>query len=152
VKDREKDYAYDKKKIKADAKPKTDVEPETKAKLKKIVGLWEEQTKKNKEIKTAKQDLEDKTVETIKNLSKIEIDEFLELKWISPIFIAIDAIPVSLLDALSNAVISLNEKYAETYNEVESKLEESQAVLSDLVSQLTGDEFILKGLNDLIKE
>src|SRR5574344_600212 len=150
--DREKDYAYDKKKIKADAKPKTDVEPETKAKLKKIVGLWEEQTKKNKEIKTAKQDLEDKTVETIKNLSKIEIDEFLELKWISPIFIAIDAIPVSLLDALSNAVISLNEKYAETYNEVESKLEESQAVLSDLVSQLTGDEFILKGLNDLIKE
>ena len=100
----------------------------------------------------AKQDLEDKTVEAIKNLSKIEIDEMLEQKWIEPICVDIAAIPVSLLDAFSNAVISLNEKYAETYNEVESKLDESQATLSELVSQLTGDEFILKGLNDLIKE
>ena len=76
----------------------------------------------------------------------------LELKWIEPICVDIAAIPVSLLDAFSNAVISLNEKYAETYNEVESKLDESQATLSELVSQLTGDEFILKGLNDLIKK
>jgi type I restriction enzyme M protein len=150
--DSEKDNAFDKNKIKADAKPKADVEPETKAKLKKIVGLWEEQTKKNKEIKVAKQDLEDKTVEAIKNLSKIEIDEMLELKWIEPICVAITAIPVSLLDVLSNAVISLNEKYAETYNEVERKLDESQATLSELVSQLTGDEFILKGLKDLIRD
>jgi type I restriction enzyme M protein len=99
----------------------------------------------------AKQDLEDKTVEAIKNLSKIGIDELLELKWIEPICVAIAEIPGSLLDVLVGAVVALYEKYAETYNEVESKLEESQATFSQLVSQLTGDEYILKGLN-LIKE
>lgn len=150
--DSEKDNAFDKNKIKADVKPRTDVEPETKAKLKKIVELWEEQTKKKKEIKVAKQDLEDKTVETIKNLTKIEIDDMLEQKWIEPICIAIAAIPVSLLDELSNAVVSLYEKYAETYNEVETKLEKSQTTLSSLVSQLTGDNYILKGLKNLINE
>ena len=147
--DSEKDNAFDKNKIKADAKPRTDVEPETKAKLKKIVELWEEQTKKKKKIKVAKQDLEDKTVETIKNLTKIEIDDMLEQKWIEPICIAIAAIPGSLLDELSNAIISLYEKYAETYNEVESKLEKTQTTLSDLVSQLTGDEFAIQGLKVL---
>jgi type I restriction enzyme M protein len=149
--DSEKDNAFDKNKIKADAKLRADVEPETKAKLKKIVELWEEKTKKNKEIKVAKQDLEDKTVATIKNLTKIEIDDMLEQKWIKPICVAIAAIPGSLLDALSNAVISLYEKYAETYNKVESKLEKSHNTLLKLVSQLTGDEFILKGLNNIIK-
>lgn len=49
--DSEKDNAFDKKQIKADAKPKADVEPETKTKLQQIVKLWEEQTKVNKQIK-----------------------------------------------------------------------------------------------------
>ena len=51
--DSEKDNAFDKKAIKADCKPKADVEPETKAKLQQIVKLWDEQTKINKQIKAA---------------------------------------------------------------------------------------------------
>lgn len=50
-----------KKKITSDAKTKGDsIEPETKAKLKEIVALWDKQSKTNKAIKVAKADLESK--------------------------------------------------------------------------------------------
>lgn len=150
--DSEKDNAFDKKKITADAKPKADVEETTKAKLKQMVELWNKQSELKKSLATAKTSLNDKAVETIKGLTIKEIDEFLELKWIDPICTAIAAIPVSLLHNLADAVVALQEKYAETYNDIESQLQESESRLSDLISQLTGDEFILKGLNELIKK
>lgn len=82
--DSEKDNALDKKKITADAKPKADVEPETKDKLKQMVALWNEQSKADKQI---------------------------------------------------------NEDMAVATGE-----------LAELVDQLTGDEFAIKGLKELVKE
>jgi type I restriction enzyme M protein len=149
--DSEKDNAFDKPKIKADAKPKADVEPETKAKLRSIVALWDEETKTRKQVKVALQALEDKTVAAIKALTKKEIDVLLEEKWILPICDAIAAVPTALLQQLTDAIVALDEKYAETYNRVEQELKEAQASLADLTAQLTGDKFMIEGLNDLIK-
>lgn len=149
--DSEKDNAYDKPKIKADAKPKADVEPETKAKLRSIVALWDEETKARKQVKVALQALEDKTVAAIKALTKKEIDVLLEEKWILPICDAIAAVPTALLQQLTEAVVGLDEKYAETYKSVEQELKDAQTSLADLTTQLTGDEFMIEGLNDLIK-
>lgn len=150
--DSEKDNAYDKPKIKADAKPKADVEPETKAKLRSIVALWDEESKTRKQVKASQQALEDKTVAAIKALSKIEIDSLLEQKWILPICDAIAAVPTALLQQLTVAVITLDEKYAETYNSVDQQLKDAHASFANLTAQLTGDEFMIEGLNDLIKE
>jgi len=149
--DSEKDNAYDKNKIKADAKPKAVVEEDTKEKLQKIVALWDEQAKAKKTLKTAKDELEKKTIETIKGLSQKEINDFLMLKWISPMVSAIEELPNDVVKTLIDRVTALADKYAVTYNSIEKDLKTSEARLADLISQLTGDEFAIEGLNNLIK-
>ena len=147
--DSEKESTFDKKAITAGAKAKKDaVEAETKEKLKKIVKLWEEQKNKNKQIKEAKQALIDKTVEAIENLSDEEISLFLHKKWIDPIINGIDETLAEVLTAFENKIRSLGKKYAISYKQLNDDLEKSQKELSDLIGELTGDEFAILGLNN----
>lgn len=150
--DAEKDNAFLKKEITADSKPKADVEDEIKEQLKQIVTLWDEQSAKNKQIKADKIALEKKTIETIEALDMSSINQFLELKWIVPITSAIEALPDAVIQTLADSVTTLNEKYAVTYNDIEQGIEESEQNLATLICQLTGDEFAISGLSNLIKK
>lgn len=150
--DADKDNAFITKEITADSKPKTVVEDEVKERLKTIVVLWDEKKTKNSQIKKDKLALEKKTIETIENLDMKGINKFLELKWIMPITSAIDTLPNTIIQTLANSIISLNEKYAITYNDIEKDIVCSEKNLSELISQLTGDEFAIAGLYNLIKK
>ena len=150
--DAEKDNAFDKAAIKANAKPKADVEPETKAKLEKIVALWNEQTKTNKEIRTAKQQLIDKTVKAIENLSDAEVATFLHEKWIEPVCNGIDDTLRSVLATLETSVVALNKKYAVSYKQINDEFASTNKELAGLIDQLTGDERAIEGLKELIKD
>lgn len=142
-----------KKKITSDAKAKGDsIEPETKAKLKEIVALWDKQSKANKAIKVAKTELEEKTIDVIENLTNEEVDFFLHKKWIDPICQGISSTLTVVLSTFEKAIVALEAKYAESYNEIESKITDNQSQLTEMIAQLTGDEFAIKGLNNLIKE
>ena len=148
--DNEKDNAFNKSAIKADAKPKADVEAETKEKLKKIVKLWDEQSKAGKQIKSDKQTLVDKTVEAIEHLTDEEISMFLHQKWIEPVCQGIAGTFTSVLSALESQVHRLSEKYAVSYQQIGKDMAIAQDELSSLVSQLTGDEYAIKGLKELV--
>lgn len=148
--DSEKDNAFDKKTIKADSKPKADVEPETKAKLLQIVKLWDEQTKINKQIKIDKQALVDKTVEAIKHLDDEDVAKFLHLKWIEPVCRGIDDTLSSVFSELERKVQQLSEKYTVSYKQINGEISSVKDKLASLVSELTGDEFAIKGLTELI--
>lgn len=150
--DSEKDNAFDKKKITADAKPKADVEAETKTKLKKIVALWNEQTQTNKQIKADKQALEEKTIKAIENLSDEEAATLLHHKWINPICNDIDNTLHAVLSALESETLALSEKYATSYKQINDDMAVANKQLAELVEQLTGDEFAIKGLKELVKE
>ena len=150
--DAEKDNAFIKKEIIADSKPKADVEDEIKKLLKAIVALWNEQGAEKKLVTELKLELEKKTIETIRTLDMKEINMFLELKWIQPITSAIDALPDAVIQTLASSVISLNEKYAVTYNDIEKDIVNSEKNLAKLIEQLTGDEFAIRGLSNLIKK
>ena len=150
--DAEKDGALDKNKVKADAKPKADAEPETKEKLKRIVALWDEQAKKKKQLTKDTVDLLAKTKEKIERLDMHEISALLDAKWIDPVASAIRALPDAVVSSLADAVEALAGKYAVTYHDIERDLAASQQTLAELVGQLTGDEFAIKGLTELIKE
>lgn len=142
-----------KKKITSDAKAKGDsIEPETKAKLKEIVALWDKQSKANKAIKVAKTELEEKTIDVIENLTNEEVDFFLHKKWIDPICQGISSTLTVVLSTFEKAIVALEAKYAESYNEIESKIATNQNQLTEMITQLTGDEFAIKGLNNLIKQ
>lgn len=150
--DAEKDNAFISKEITADSKPKADVEDDVKAQLKDIVALWDEKKAKNAQIKKDLVALEKKTIKTIEELDMRGINQFLELKWIMPITSAIEALPDAIIQTLADAITSLSEKYAVTYNDIESGIVESEQNLAALIDQLTGDEFAISGLSNLIKK
>ena len=142
----------DKAKIKKDAKAKgDDIEPETKAKLKLFVKLWDEQSKLNKAIKEEKLALIDKTKEAIENLTDEEVEQFLHMKWIDPVLEGINGTLTSVLNEMEKSITTLARKYAVSYNDLGVQLDEAQQEISKLVADLTGDEFALQGLHQLNK-
>ncbi len=139
-----------KKKITSDAKAKGDtIDAETKTKLKEIVALWDKQSKTNKAIKAAKTDLEAKTIDAIQNLTDAEVDKFLHLKWVAPIVFGIENTMLSKITSLSKSSISLAEKYALSYISIEKNIDSSEKELADLLSELTGETYAIKGLTEL---
>ena len=140
-----------KKKITNDAKAKSDyVDPETKAKLKEIVALWEKQSKINKAIKVAKTQLEEKTIETIQNLTDDEVKELLRLKWISPICNGINNVLSTELTELNKKLQTLNSKYTNSYKDINNQISEIQQDLSDFVGSLSGDTYAVLGMQEFM--
>ena len=96
--------------------------------------------------------LEKKTIQTIEGLDMKDIQMFLELKWILPITSAIEALPDAVIQTLADVINALSEKYSVTYNDIERSIAESEQNLAELIGQLTGDEFAISGLSNLIKK
>ena len=147
--DAEKDNALIIKEITTDSKPKAEVDEDIKTLLKDIVSLKNEQKAKSAQIKTDRLALEEKTIKAIKGLDMKGISHFLELKWITPVTSAIEALPDAIIQRLADSITALNEKYAVTYNDIEQGIAESEQQLAALIGQLTGDEFAIKGLEAL---
>ena len=147
--DAEKDNALILKEITADSKPKAEVDEDIKTLLKDIVSLKNEQKTKSAQIKTDRLTLEEKTIKAIEGLDMKGISHFLELKWITPVTSAIEALPDAIIQRLADSITALNEKYAVTYNDIEQGIAESEQQLAALIGQLTGDEFAIKGLEAL---
>ena len=142
----------DKAKIKKDAKSKSDdVEPETKEKLKQFVKLWDDQSKLNKAIKEERLTLVDKTKKAIENLTDEEVEAYLHKKWIDPVLDGINGTLSAVLNEMEKQITALARKYAVPYNDLGKKLTIAQKDFSDMVADLTGDEFALKGLQLLNK-
>ena len=147
--DAEKDNALILKEITADSKPKAEVDEDIKTLLKDIVSLKNEQKAKSAQIKTDRLTLEEKTIKAIEGLDMKGISHFLELKWITPVTSAIEALPDAIIQRLADSITALNAKYAVTYNDIEQGIAESEQQLAALIGQLTGDEFAIKGLEAL---
>ena len=111
----------------------------------------EKSSKLDKQIKEATAQLEQHTIDAIKSLDMKEINHLLEIKWIEPVVSDIAKIPDAILSALEDRIRAMAEKYAVTYSEVEAELIATRQTLTDLIGQLTGDEYAIKGLNELIK-
>lgn len=48
--------------------------------------------------------------------------------------------------------LALREKYATSYKQINDNMAVANAQLAELVEQLTGDEFAIRGLKELVKE
>ena len=51
-----------------------------------------------------------------------------------------------------SAALALSEKYAVSYKQINNDMAVATGELAELVEQLTGDEFAIKGLKELVKE
>ena len=90
-----------------------------------------------------------KTKETIENLTDKQVFELLELKWIVPIVTSLSNLPETIITKLSNIVEALAAKYAITYSDLAKEIKAAESTLSFLIGDLEGNEFDLKGLNEL---
>jgi type I restriction enzyme M protein len=89
-----------------------------------------------------------KTKHRIENLTDEEVFELLELKWIDPLIKSLNYLPETIITELSNKVQALANKYEITYSDVAKEIKESGHTLSELISNLEGNEFDMKGLNE----
>lgn len=116
------------------------------AKLVKADNLLSEEKRVKKEAREMAAALHIKTKETIEGLSDEQVLELLRLKWIAPLCESLRALPEAIIASFESAVQTLVDKYAVTYLELGEQIQESEKALSDMIDELTGNEFDMKGL------
>lgn len=121
-------------------------------KLQRIAKALAEATRLKKAITAAEKQLEFSTIACIEKLDMNQINLLLEQKWIEPIATAIENLSSTLIQDFADDIKDLGEKYSTTYSEIEESIAESEQNLADLIGQLTGDEFAISGLSNLIKK
>lgn len=104
-----------------------------------------------KEIKVQAETLEMKTKTTIENLTDEQAKEMLYLKWIKPLSDSLIVLPESIVSALNSKINTLTKKYSVTLLDVETKIEQTEKDFADMIDDLDGSEFDMKGLKELQK-
>ena len=83
------------------------------------------------------------TKTTIEDLSDAQVNELLERKWITPLQEALLRLPGQQMDALSNKLQALMEKYRITYADNARAIRQSERELAGMLGELVGNEFDL---------
>ena len=115
----------------------------------KVDGLIAEEKTLRTQIKSEAAKLVLKTKETIENLTDEQVYELLELKWIEPVVGSLNNLPAIIITQLSIYVKTLADKYTITYSALSKEIKDAENDLSSLIDDLDGNEFDMKGLNEL---
>lgn len=110
--------------------------------------LFTEEKALKKEFATQKNDLHLLTKATIEELSDEQVYHLLEHKWITPLVKELNKLPDVLIHQLTTKVQALADKYATTYAQVVTEIQETENALTALMDELTGNEFDIQGLNE----
>jgi type I restriction enzyme M protein len=118
------------------------------AKILEVDKLLAEDKELKKVLKTEFAALQKKTKETIETLSDKKVYDLLELKWITPVVTSYNNLPISIIDELSTKTQTLADKYSITYSDVANEINDAENSLAELIGDLEGAEFDMKGLNE----
>lgn len=120
--------------------------------IRKILEAVENLTKKEKklknQIKSKSAALQDKTKTTIETLSDEEAVYLLGEKWITPLVSSLHKLPDTLVDGLVSKLVALQGKYASTFLEIEKEISETEKQLAQMMDDLEGSEFDMKGIGE----
>ena len=120
-------------------------------KLEEVDALTKEEKKLKSEIKAGDDALHLETRDRIENLSGTEVVELLQQKWIVPIYDEIIAISIKVVDEFKKGIEALVNKYADTFEDLEKEIQDTQDELSKMLGELTGSEADLAGIRELQK-
>ena len=134
------------KSLKADGESKELIES-----LEKVEKLNNEEKKLKIEIKQGEDELHLETKAKIESLSEEEVNNLLHEKWSSPIYNGILDLSDDMLKAFTKDVEALSTKYAVTMDDLEKEIKETEKSLASMLSELTGSERDMEGINELIK-
>lgn len=119
--------------------------------LTKAEALSKEEKGLKSDVKKETEALHLKTKDVIESLDDDQVRTLLQKKWIRPICEGIDALPETLLSDFAKQVQALADKYADTLEDIENEIQETEKSLSAMLSELTGDEFDMAGIRQLQK-
>jgi type I restriction enzyme M protein len=137
------------KQIRADSKKNGAVQKESyEDKMLKVDKLIAEEKENKKHLKAEKDKLQLLTKATVEALDEEQVYELLELKWIKPMVTSLNNLTKIIVDELTTAIQTLKDKYGTTYSDVAKQINEAENALSELIGELDGNEFDMKGLNE----
>lgn len=116
------------------------------AKLQAAYKLLAEEKTLKAELKTQSAELHSKTKAAIEALSDAEALDLLRQKWFVPLNAAMCRLPENMLAQFSQKLTALCDKYADTYQHISERKQESAAELAQMMDELTGSEFDLQGI------
>ena len=102
-----------------------------------------------KEISKLTKELEEKTIKKIEGLTDSEINALLEEKWILPLCTSLNEMPQKVVEDFISSLTKMTEKYSETLSSIGNEIKQTQKELFELMDELTGNEFDMKGLENL---
>ena len=119
--------------------------------LYKANALIEKEKKVKKAIKDSEVALHNNTKAKIESLTSEEAYSLLNCKWIEPIVNAILLLPESSVSALINSIMTLTKKYSVSLVDLDDEISLVSKELVAMIDELEGDDFDMKGLNELQK-
>ncbi len=128
-----------------------DAEPDVLEILKQYDKLSTEEKELKKHIKAEDAALQSKTKETIEKLTDEQAEGLIREKWISPIVDGLSKLPGNIVNSLVAKLEALQKKYDTTFFEVEEQIRDTEASLTALLDELTGNEYDMQGLAEFKK-
>ena len=119
-----------------------------KDKLLRVENLQKEEKELRSKIKNETILMQNKTKEVIENLSDDEVYALLKKKWIESIISNLNKAPKTIIDTLIKQIEKMDKKYKETYFDLEREITETEKVLCEMIDQLEGNEYDMKGLSE----
>ena len=116
------------------------------AKLQAAYKLLAEEKTLKAELKTQSAELHSKTKAAIEALSDAEALDLLRQKWFVPLNAAMCRLPENMLAQFSQKLTALCDKYADTYQHISQRKQESATALAQMMDELTGSDFDLQGI------
>lgn len=117
-------------------------------KLIRVDELIKEEKELKAQIKKESAELHTLTKATIENLSDEQVYDLLDKKWIESLVKNLHTLPETVVDSLVSKIQAMQNKYAITFFEVESQIQETEQLLCKMIDELVGDEFDMKGLSE----
>ena len=115
----------------------------------KVANLIEKEKSLKKGIKQDSEKLLAETKRLIENLTDNQALDLLKEKWINPLISSLKELPNHIIKDLISNVLNLSKKYSLTLIDLESQIKEAETSLVGMIDELVGDEYDMKGLNEL---
>ena len=121
------------------------------SKLERTSALFDEEKAVKKKLKETEAILNDKTKDTIEDLTDEQVCSLLDAKWNKPLIQQLGSLPNAVVDELVVKVDALRDKYATTYADIDAEIQSIEAELVGMLGNLTGNEFDMAGVGELAK-
>lgn len=119
------------------------------AKVTRVNKLIDEEKSLKARIKEDTAALHQLTKETIESLSDGQVKDLLCCKWVTPITTSLWTLPKNVASELATKAQALADKYQVTYSDVTAEIKEVEESLCAMIDDLCGNEYDMKGLNEL---